>query len=288
MALRRPPGKITAIAGPSGSGKSTLLYVLAGLQPPQAGRVLSDGADIYRLGEGRRDAWRRRTVGFVFQDFHLIPELSVVANVALPGTFGRSGGRRRAPAELLAELGVPTDRRSVAMLSRGEQQRVAIARALAFDPPVMLADEPTASLDGAAASEVRAILRRLAEDGRTVVVVSHDEALLAEADDRFASTMAARSRTAERRHEPASADRCHAAPRRRHGAGLRRADRAGGRALGIHHRPGARAPERQRPGRRQVRPHRRGAGQPDRPPAQGRVPPAGIGRAARRGSRSGG
>ncbi|HET7714615.1 MAG TPA: ABC transporter ATP-binding protein [Bauldia sp.] len=180
--FRPEPGKLTAIAGPSGSGKSTLLYVLAGLQPPQAGRVTADGMDIYSLGESRRDAWRRRTIGFVFQDFHLIPELSLVGNVALPATFGRSPGSRRRASELLVALGVPTDRRSVGMLSRGEQQRVAIARALAFDPPVILADEPTASLDGAAATDVRAILKRLAGEGRTVVVVSHDDAVLSAAD----------------------------------------------------------------------------------------------------------
>jgi putative ABC transport system ATP-binding protein len=175
------PGELTAVAGPSGSGKSTLLYVLAGLLRPQAGRVLHDGADIYALGEGRRDAWRRQTVGFIFQDFHLIPELSVIGNVTLPATFGR--GRRGLDAKaLLASLGVPTARRSVSDLSRGERQRVAIARALAFDPPVILADEPTASLDGASAVEVLAVLRRLAGEGRTVVVVSHDEAVLAKAD----------------------------------------------------------------------------------------------------------
>jgi putative ABC transport system ATP-binding protein len=175
------PGKVTAVAGPSGSGKSSLLYVLAGLLPPQEGRVTCDGQDIYALGEGRRDQWRRRTIGFVFQDFHLIPELSVIGNVMLPLTFGRRG-RRRDPRDLLTTMGVPLDRPSVETLSRGERQRVAIARALVFDPPVILADEPTASLDDGTAREVRGIFRQLAEDGRTVVVVSHDWAMLGVAD----------------------------------------------------------------------------------------------------------
>ncbi len=178
-------GEVTAVTGASGSGKSTLLYVMAGLLPPGQGRVLHDGADIYGFGESRRDAWRRRTIGFVFQDFHLIPELSVLANAALPATFAGGAGIRARAAETLKTLGVPTDRRSVDELSRGERQRVAIARALAFDPPVILADEPTASLDADAAGDVRAILRRLAADRRTVVAVTHDPAIIDEADAVF-------------------------------------------------------------------------------------------------------
>lgn len=174
------PGKISAVAGPSGSGKTSLLYVVAGLLPPQEGAVTYDGMAVYAIGEGRRDAWRRKTIGFIFQDFHLIPELSVVGNVELPLTFGRGRGARA--FDLLKELGVPLARRSVEQLSRGERQRVAIARALCFDPPIILADEPTASLDDIAAREVRAILRNLASDGRTVVVVTHDRAMLDEAD----------------------------------------------------------------------------------------------------------
>ncbi|MCW5696202.1 MAG: ATP-binding cassette domain-containing protein [Bauldia sp.] len=176
------PGRITAISGPSGSGKSTLLYVLAGLLPPQRGTVRDDAVSIYQLREGRRDAWRRRRIGFIFQDFHLVPELSPLANASLPATFARAGGARQRAAALLGELGVPTARRSIELLSRGERQRVAIARALLFDPPVILADEPSASLDRAAATELTAVLRRLAKDGRTVVLASHDDTLLAAAD----------------------------------------------------------------------------------------------------------
>ena len=175
------PGAVTVITGPSGSGKTTLLYVLAGLQPPNQGSVWHTGADIYALGEGRRDRWRRQTIGLIFQDFHLIPELSILANVTLPATFAGGGGGRNGIG-FLGRLGVPIAGRTVGALSRGEQQRVAIARAMAFDPPVILADEPTASLDSVAGAEVRAILTQLARDGRTVVIVSHDAATVGAAD----------------------------------------------------------------------------------------------------------
>lgn len=175
-------GKITAIRGASGSGKSTLLYVLAGLLPPQRGTVRFGGADIYALTEGRRDAWRRRRVGFIFQDFHLVPELSPLANVTLPGTFGRTPGIKARGQALLAQLGVPAARGTVEKLSRGERQRVAIARALLFDAPVILADEPTASLDAGAAADLIGILKGLAAEGRTVVVASHDRDVVAAAN----------------------------------------------------------------------------------------------------------
>lgn len=174
------PGAVTVVRGPSGSGKSTLLYALAGLLKPERGTVSVDGQSIYALGEGRRDAWRRKTVGFVFQDFHLVPELSPLANVTLARTFSRTrrdlAARGRA---LLEELGVPIARRSTEVLSRGERQRVAIARALLFDPPIVLADEPTASLDGEAARGVIGIFRKLAADERTVVIASHDPEVIA-------------------------------------------------------------------------------------------------------------
>lgn len=174
------PGELTVIAGPSGSGKSTLLHVLSGLLPPQEGKVTCAGTDIYAMGEGRRDAWRRKTIGLVFQDFHLFPELSVIGNVELPSTFGRGSGT--AARDLLGRLGVPIDRKSVDELSRGERQRVAIARALAFDPRMIFADEPTASLDDTSAREVRRIFRGFATEGRTVVVTSHDWSMLGAAD----------------------------------------------------------------------------------------------------------
>jgi len=176
-------GALTVVRGPSGSGKSTLLYVMAGLQPPDAGAVRLNETDIYRLAETERDQWRRQHIGFVFQDFHLLRELSPILNVRIAATFSRppKGIKKRA-RELLAEFGVPPNRRSVETLSRGERQRVAIARSLLFDPPVILADEPTASLDDAATEQVLSALRALARRGKTVVMVSHEPKAIAEAD----------------------------------------------------------------------------------------------------------
>ena len=177
------PGALTVVRGPSGSGKSTLLYVLAGLQPPDAGVVRLGDTEVYGVAETRRDLWRRQNIGFVFQDFHLLPELSPSLNVSIAATFSRppKGIKERARA-LLSELGVEADRRSVETLSRGERQRVAIARALLFDPPVILADEPTASLDEAATGQVLLTLRELARKGKTVVMVSHEPGAIADAD----------------------------------------------------------------------------------------------------------
>lgn len=179
------PGRITVVSGPSGSGKSTLLYVLAGLLRPLKGVVMLDGTDLYALSERRRDRWRRRKIGFIFQDFHLIDELSPLANATLPATFGHAPGVRERAEALLRRLGVPAERHTIQQLSRGERQRVAVARALAFDPPMILADEPSASLDRASTAELVSILSDLAAEGRTVVVGSHDPDILARADTTF-------------------------------------------------------------------------------------------------------
>jgi putative ABC transport system ATP-binding protein len=179
--LRLEPGELLALAGPSGSGKSTLLYLLSGLLVPAAGHVAWAGADLAAMSEGARDRWRRENAGFVFQNFHLIDELSPLDNVLTPGWFSSlsvKGLYGRAEA-LLDRFGVPRDRKRVSLLSRGEQQRVAIARALLFDPKVVFADEPTASLDGASGARVVAALRDLAlVERKTVVVATHDPALL--------------------------------------------------------------------------------------------------------------
>ena len=156
------PGKLTAVSGPSGSGKSTLLLTLAGLIVPSKGQVVWNGEAISTWPEAKRDAWRCQNVGLVFQDFQLIAELSPLANVTLPGSFGgrtSSGSLKARGLALMKELGVPQSRRRVEDLSRGEQQRVAIARALLFDPPLILADEPTASLDHDNAQFVTSFLR---------------------------------------------------------------------------------------------------------------------------------
>ncbi len=186
-ALDLEPGEMLALSGPSGSGKSTLLHLLAGLLRPTQGRVLWDGTDLAPLSESARDRWRRERAGFVFQDFHLIPELSPLENVLSTVWFSRFSARSERPRAraLLERLGVP-ERSRAALLSRGEQQRVALARALLPQPAALFADEPTASLDAASGAEVARRLRALAdEEGRTVIVASHDPALIALADRRL-------------------------------------------------------------------------------------------------------
>lgn len=179
------PGTINVLSGASGSGKSTLLYLLSGLLQPDAGVIAWADTDIARLGEGQRDRWRRQQAGFIFQNFHLIEEMSPIDNVLVPIWLDRfsAGAKRQRALDLLRQLEVPAERESVAKLSRGQQQRVAIARALIGDPSVIFADEPTASLDAAAGETVAAVLQRVArEEGRTIVVATHDPALKTLAD----------------------------------------------------------------------------------------------------------
>jgi putative ABC transport system ATP-binding protein len=178
-------GEFLAIMGPSGSGKSTLLNLLAGLDRPTAGEVRLDGDRIDRLSETELARLRRRKIGFVFQFFNLVPNLSVVENVELPLLLSGRGRRqaRASAVELLSELGVGDKRGAApALLSGGQQQRVALARALANTPEIVLGDEPTGNLDSAAAREVLALLRAARERGQTLLVVTHDARVAAAAD----------------------------------------------------------------------------------------------------------
>jgi putative ABC transport system ATP-binding protein len=180
--LELVPGSQTAVCGPSGSGKTTLLHVLCGIERPRAGRACWDGVDLFGLSEAARDRWRRDSVGLVFQQFHLFPSLSPRENVLLPARFRAfriaAAVARRADA-LLDRVGVRATGET-ARLSRGEMQRVALARALLFAPPILLADEPTASLDGEAAAQVAELLfSACRETGATLVLVTHDTALAA-------------------------------------------------------------------------------------------------------------
>jgi len=176
--------QLTVIRGPSGSGKTTLLYVLSGLIRPVSGEVRWDDVDIAGLGEGARDRWRRRSAGFVFQNFNLIDEMSPLGNVTLAAYFSAftDNGMRARGKSLLEQFGVADEARQVSSYSRGEQQRVALARALVFDPPILFADEPTASLDEANSAELCQAFKWLASEGRTVVAVSHDPLLIDAAD----------------------------------------------------------------------------------------------------------
>jgi ABC-type lipoprotein export system ATPase subunit len=172
------PGEFIAIVGASGSGKSTLMGILGGLDVPSAGRAIVDGHDLTRMGRRERTHYRRRVVGFVWQQTarNLLPYLSAIENIELPMTLdGRRGSRARA-LELLDLVGI-RDRSThrPERLSGGEQERVAIAVALANGPTVLLADEPTGELDSATSAEVFGLLRRVNEElGTTIVVVTHD------------------------------------------------------------------------------------------------------------------
>ncbi len=175
------PGSSLAVTGPSGAGKSTFINVITGLERPSAGRVLWNGEDIASLSEAARDRWRARNVGLVMQDFHLFPGLGALENVLLPARFRhlrQPRGTKERAAALLAEVGIAAGGRDIATFSRGEMQRTAIARALLARPGVIVADEPTASLDGESAAAVSALLTRLAKEaGATLIIVTHDPAL---------------------------------------------------------------------------------------------------------------
>jgi len=170
-------GDFVSIVGPSGSGKSTLLLAMGGMLSPSSGRVELDGESVYELTPDRRAALRGQKIGFVFQTFNLVPYLSALENVQVPlflAGFGEAEQKSRA-ADLLERLGLG-DRltHKPSELSVGQQQRVALARVLANDPSVILADEPTGSLDPETSSQVIAFLEELNREGRTVVMVTHD------------------------------------------------------------------------------------------------------------------
>lgn len=171
-------GEFATIMGPSGSGKSTLLHLLAGLDRPSAGQILLAGHDLGQGNEEYRAAIRRQHLGFVFQFFHLLPDLTVEENVTLPlRILGQSPRRHRARIDsLLGLLGVAKLRgRLPAALSGGEMQRVSIARALATQPPLLLADEPTGNLSSKAGEEVVALLRSVRDQlGTAVLLVTHN------------------------------------------------------------------------------------------------------------------
>lgn len=180
------PGTVVAVTGPSGAGKTTLLHVIAGLSVPDAGTVSWGETTITALSEGERDRWRRDSVGLVFQDFQLVAELGVLENILLPVHFDhwRTPAARVARAKMLAEqVGLDPRVKRVSTLSRGEQQRLAIARALVRGPRLILADEPTASLDAKNGAQVTGLLIDFARSARaSLILISHDGELLKRAD----------------------------------------------------------------------------------------------------------
>jgi ABC-type lipoprotein export system ATPase subunit len=181
-----PRGKMIALKGPSGCGKSTLLNLLGALDRATAGKLEIDGIDITKLSGKDEAAYRRHKVGFVFQSFNLLPQMTALENVMLPMEF--AGLTRAQQAErahqLLRQVGLSDDRHNhrPAKLSGGQQQRVAVARAIANNPPIVLADEPTANLDGKTGRMIVELLHGLCRDGRTVIVATHDAAIADQAD----------------------------------------------------------------------------------------------------------
>jgi len=184
--LALPVGSHTVLKGPSGSGKTTLLNLIAGIALPTSGRIQVSGTDLRPLPEPQRDRFRAAHIGYVFQTFNLLAPFTALENVMLAMRFAtaipRRAQRQRA-RDLLSQLDLKTRlSHRPAQLSRGEQQRVAMARALANDPPVLLADEPCASLDAATAQVVLALHSICRERATTVLIVAHDTAALTGAD----------------------------------------------------------------------------------------------------------
>ncbi|RWR11289.1 ABC transporter ATP-binding protein [Paenirhodobacter populi] len=188
-ALDIPAGDRVVVVGPSGSGKSTFVNIITGLERATRGRVNWDGTDIGTLSEGARDRWRGANIGLVMQDFHLFPGLSALDNVLLPARLSRVADAAmvaRAGA-LLERVGLSRPGQKVETMSRGEMQRVAVARAVLRDPGVIVADEPTASLDPENGAAIGSLLLDLAaQTGATLIVVSHDPRLAAQIPRRIA------------------------------------------------------------------------------------------------------
>ncbi|MDQ6855868.1 MAG: ABC transporter ATP-binding protein [Candidatus Dormibacteraeota bacterium] len=196
VSLQVERGEFVALMGPSGCGKSTLLHILGGLEPPDGGTVTVEGRSLYNLDDGALSAFRRDRIGFVFQFFNLLPNLTAAENVALPLRLRNEGSRRHRDGRVSARD--ISDRVALLMdqlnlhglqghgpeeISGGEQQRVAIARALAAAPALLLADEPTGNLDWTTGHEVMALLGRLCRSQQqTAVLVTHDARVAAHAD----------------------------------------------------------------------------------------------------------
>lgn len=190
ISFRIPEGQFTSIIGKSGSGKSTLLSLLGALDHPDSGSITIDGKDIVSINDKALVRYRRDKIGFIFQGYNLIPNLTALENVMLPMSFSRTPAtqRKARAAELLDKVGISGDkqRRKPGRLSGGEQQRVAIARALANNPKVILADEPTGNLDTETGKMIFDLLHSLARTQKTtIIVVTHDLSIAGKTDASF-------------------------------------------------------------------------------------------------------
>jgi putative ABC transport system ATP-binding protein len=179
--LQVKPGEFVAVVGKSGSGKSTLLNMITGIDRPSSGEVRVGDTPVHKLNEGQMAVWRGRNVGIVFQFFQLLPTLTLIENVILPMDFcntfpARERDKRAMQLLDLVEM-TPHAHKLPSAVSGGEQQRVAIARALANDPPIIVADEPTGNLDSKTAESVFRLFEQLVDQGKTVVMVTHDKDL---------------------------------------------------------------------------------------------------------------
>ncbi len=179
-------GEFVSIVGPSGNGKSTLLNMITGIDRPSEGQVVVAGQEISRMSEDGLARWRGENVGIIFQFFQMLPALTLLNNVVLPmelaGAFGRPKERRERAMGLLEMVGLADQAHKLpGTVSGGQQQRAAIARALANDPPLMVADEPTGNLDSGSARGVFDLFDQLVEQGKTILMVTHDRQLAAQA-----------------------------------------------------------------------------------------------------------
>ena len=177
-------GEFVALVGPSGAGKSTILNVVGCIDRPTSGSYALNGIDVASLSDGQLSRLRNRTFGFIFQSFNLIPDLTVLDNVAMPLVYSDLPGRARVrAAAVLARVApdIPAEQRA-ALLSGGQQQMVAIARAVVNSPAALLADEPTGSVDSESAKRIWLLLRRLTAEGSTVILVTHNHELARLAD----------------------------------------------------------------------------------------------------------
>jgi len=177
VSLKIEKGELVGIVGPSGSGKSTLMHIIGLLDKPTSGQVLVNGQSVGHLSETQTAYIRNKTIGFVFQQFNLLPRTSAIDNVKLPLTYSRTftGNATQRAIDLLKQVGLGERLKNTpAQLSGGQQQRVAIARAISNDPDILLADEPTGNLDSASGKTILEVIKNLHSQGRTIIIVTHD------------------------------------------------------------------------------------------------------------------